>query len=130
MPTRAHARKTNYPSRRQSRRHPAYSARLQKNNFSNKAIVARAGKEALDYLFPTGPLANRATTPLPQVILLDLKLPKLDANEAQDRFNGYGLGANGSVRKPAQFDRFSEPVRQPDMHALLTKQAARSLRRS
>jgi hypothetical protein len=64
------------------------------------------------------------------VILLDLKLPKLDANEAQDRFNGYGPGANSSVWKPAQFDRFSEPVRQPDMHALLTKRAARSVRGS
>lgn len=103
---------------------------LQKNSFSNKAIVARAGKEALDYLLRTGPLANRATKPLSQGILLDLKLPKLDANEAQDRFNGYGLGANSSVWKPAQFDRFSEPVRQPEMHALLTKQAARSVRRS
>jgi len=105
MPTwRAHARKTDCPSRRQSRRILLTVRALQKNNFSNKAIVARAGKEALVYLFPTGPLANRATKPLPQVILLDLKLPKLDANEAQDRFNGYGLGANGSVRKPAQFD--------------------------
>lgn len=103
---------------------------LKKNKIVNEVVVARDGVEALDYLFGEGPHAGRNTAEVPQVVLLDLKLPKLDglgvlrrlradnrtkllpvviltsSNEDQDRINGYGLGANSYVRKPVDFDQF------------------------
>jgi two-component system response regulator len=103
---------------------------LKKNNLMNEVVVARDGVQALDYLFGEGPQAGRDTKEMPQVILLDLKLPKLDglgvlrrlrandrtrllpvviltsSNEDQDRINGYNLGANSYVRKPVDFDQF------------------------
>src|SRR5215471_4295678 len=109
---------------------------LKKNNISNEIIVARNGVEALDYLFGTGAYAGRNLSAMPQVVLLDLKLPKLDglevlrrvradertkllpiviltsSNEEMDRVNGYGLGANSYVRKPVDFSQFTEAARQ------------------
>jgi CheY-like chemotaxis protein len=103
---------------------------LKKNKIVNEVVVARDGVEALDYLFGEGMHAGRNTADAPQVVLLDLKLPKLDglgvlrrlraddrtkllpvviltsSNEDQDRINGYGLGANSYVRKPVDFDQF------------------------
>ena len=103
---------------------------LKKNKIVNEVVVARDGVEALDYLFGEGIHAGRNTAEVPQVVLLDLKLPKLDglgvlrrlraddrtkllpvviltsSNEDQDRINGYGLGANSYVRKPVDFDQF------------------------
>jgi two-component system response regulator len=103
---------------------------LKKNKIVNEVVVARDGVEALDYLFGEGMHAGRNTAEVPQVVLLDLKLPKLDglgvlrrlraddrtkllpvviltsSNEDQDRINGYGLGANSYVRKPVDFDQF------------------------
>jgi two-component system response regulator len=103
---------------------------LKKNKIVNEVVVARDGVEALDYLFGEGIHAGRNTAEVPQVILLDLKLPKLDglgvlrrlraddrtkllpvviltsSNEDQDRINGYDLGANSYVRKPVDFDQF------------------------
>jgi two-component system, response regulator len=103
---------------------------LKKNKTVNEVIVARDGVQALDYLFGEGVHAGRNTDEMPQVVLLDLKLPKLDglgvlrrlradertkllpvvlltsSNEEQDRINGYGLGANSYVRKPVDFDEF------------------------
>jgi two-component system response regulator len=103
---------------------------LKKNKIVNEVVVARDGVEALDYLFGEGIYAGRNTAEMPQVILLDLKLPKLDglavlrrlraddrtkllpvviltsSNEDQDRINGYDLGANSYVRKPVDFDQF------------------------
>ncbi len=103
---------------------------LKKNKTVNEVIVARDGVQALDYLFGEGAHAGRNTDEMPQVVLLDLKLPKLDglgvlrrlradertkllpvvlltsSNEEQDRINGYGLGANSYVRKPVDFDEF------------------------
>src|ERR1700683_2038149 len=100
---------------------------LKKNNITNEVVVAHDGAEALDYLFGTGAYAGRDTSILPQVTLLDLKLPKIDglevlkrlradertkllpiviltsSNEEQDRLRGYGLGANSYVRKPVDF---------------------------
>ena len=97
---------------------------LKKNNITNEVVVVRDGAEALDYFFGSGKFAGRDTTEIPQVTLLDLKLPKVDglevlrrlradqrtklvpiviltsSNEEQDRLNGYGLGANSYVRKP------------------------------
>jgi two-component system, response regulator len=116
---------------------------LKKNNIKNEVVVARDGIEALDYLFGTGAHAGRDLHVQPQVVLLDLKLPKLDgfevlrrlraaeptkllpvvilttSNEDQDRIKGYGLGANSYVRKPVEFDRFIEAVRQLGLYWLI-----------
>lgn len=121
---------------------------LKKNNIKNEVIVARDGMEALDYLFGIGAHAGRDLNVMPQVILLDLKLPKLDgfevlrrlraadntkflpvvilttSNEDQDRIKGYGLGANSFVRKPVEFDRFTEAVRQLGLYWLILNERA------
>src|SRR5882757_5440483 len=109
---------------------------LRKNNISNKIVVARDGVEAVDYLFGTGAHAGRDTSVQPELILLDLKLPKLDgfevlkklredertkllavviltsSKEQQDIIDGYDLGANSYVRKPVDFEQCVEAVRQ------------------
>ena len=127
---------------------------LQRNNISNKVVVARDGLQAIDYVFGTGSWAGRSVESLPQVILLDLKLPKVDgfevlrrirtdertrlvpvvilttSNEEQDRFTGYGLGANSFVRKPVEFDRFSEAVRQLGLYWLLLNEPPPVVRRT
>ena len=114
---------------------------LQKNKITNEVVVARDGAEALDYLLGTGKQNGRPITP--QVILLDLKLPKVDglevlrrmrseqstkllpvviltsSNEEQDRLRGYNLGANSYVRKPVDFVQFTEAVRQLGLYWLL-----------
>lgn len=116
---------------------------LNKNNIKNEVVVARDGAEALDYLFGTGKYAGRDVNVMPQVVLLDLKLPKIDglevlrkmranertrllpvviltsSNEEQDRFNGYGLGANSYVRKPVDFNQFIDAVRQLGLYWLI-----------
>ncbi|MBD2529277.1 response regulator [Nostoc flagelliforme FACHB-838] len=109
---------------------------LKKNNILNDVVVARDGVEALDYLFGKGMYADRDMSVMPHLILLDLKLPKMDglevlrhlraddrtkilpvviltsSKEEQDLINGYSLGANSYVRKPVDFSQFSESVRQ------------------
>ena len=121
---------------------------LKKNNFKNEVVVARDGVEALDYLFATGPHAGRNLSVMPQIVLLDLKLPRVDgfevlrrlrgdertkllpvvilttSNEEKDRINGYGLGANSFVRKPVEFDGFIEAVRQLGLYWLILNQPA------
>ena len=121
---------------------------LKKNNIKNDVVVAHDGFEALDYLFGTGSHAGRDLTVMPQVILLDLKLPKVDglqvlrrvrvhertrllpiviltsSNEEQDRINGYGLGANSYVRKPVDFAQFIEAVRQLSLYWLILNEPA------
>ena len=116
---------------------------LKKNNISNDVVVARNGAEALDYLFGTGTHSGRDTSLMPQVVLLDLKLPKIDglevlrkmrgnertkllpvviltsSNEEQDRLSGYGFGANSYVRKPVDFNQFIEAVRQLGLYWLV-----------
>ena len=103
---------------------------LKKNNIGNKVFVVRDGAEALDFLFCTGVYADRDPHDMPQVILLDLKLPKVDglevlrrlradertrllavviltsSNEEQDVVEGYKNGANSYVRKPVDFNEF------------------------
>ncbi len=120
---------------------------LRKNNIGNELVVVRDGAEALDFLFCTGAYADRDPRATPQVILLDLKLPKVDglevlrrvrANEStrllpvviltsskeeQDRLNGYSLGANSYVRKPVDFDQFVGAVRQLGLYWLVLNEA-------
>ena len=115
---------------------------LKKNNIQNEVVVARDGAEALDFLFATGAYAGRVRGN-PQIILLDLKLPKIDglevlrriraddrtrllpvailtsSKEEQDVINGYKLGANSYIRKPVDFDQFSESVRQLGLYWLI-----------
>jgi two-component system, response regulator len=116
---------------------------LKGNNINNQIVVARDGAEAIAYLFGTGPHAGRDTTQQPALILLDLKLPKLDgfdvlkqlraddrtklqpvviltsSNEQQDLVHGYGLGANSYVRKPVDFRQFTEAVKQLGLYWLV-----------
>ncbi len=116
---------------------------LQKNKIRNEVVVARDGVEALDYLLGNGSGGGNNLKPLPQVVLLDLKLPKLDglevlrrlrahertkllpvviltsSNEEQDRISGYGLGANSYVRKPVDFNQFIEAARQLGLYWLV-----------
>jgi two-component system response regulator len=116
---------------------------LKKNKVVNEVVVARDGVEALEYLFGEGAHAGRDTREMPQVVLLDLKLPKLDglgvlrrlradertkllpvviltsSNEEQDRMTGYGLGANSYVRKPVDFDQFVTAAAQLGLYWLV-----------
>jgi CheY-like chemotaxis protein len=121
---------------------------LKQNHIQNEVLVAHDGVEALDFLFGTGQHAGRDASLLPQVILLDLKLPRLDglevlrrvrahertrllpvviltsSNEEEDRVSGYGLGANSYVRKPVDFGQFAEAVRQLGLYWLLLNEPA------
>jgi CheY-like chemotaxis protein len=116
---------------------------LRKGNILNELVVARDGVEALDYLFGTGAHAGRDLSIMPTVVLLDLKLPKIDglevlrrlranertkflpvviltsSQEEQDLIDGYKLGANSYIRKPVDFVQFSEAVRQLELYWLL-----------
>jgi len=107
---------------------------FQKANVANKIVVAGDGEEAIDYLLATGSHAGRDPI-MPQVVLLDLKLPKLDglgvlrrmradertrrlpvvimtsSNEEKDVISGYNLGANSFVRKPVDFAQFVEAAK-------------------
>jgi two-component system response regulator len=108
---------------------------LKKNNILNRMIVAKDGVEALDYLFGTGMYVGRNVKDLPVVILLDLKLPRIDGMEVlkrvrqneltrllpvviltssaeeKDLVNGYNLGANSYIRKPVDFVQFTEAIK-------------------
>jgi CheY-like chemotaxis protein len=116
---------------------------LTKNNIQNEVVVAHDGVEALDFLFGTGLHAGRDLSVVPKVILLDLKLPKIDGLEVlrrlradkrtqllpvviltssiedQDRLSGYNLGANSYIRKPVDFGEFVEAVRQLGLYWLI-----------
>ena len=120
---------------------------LRKNNVLNKVVVARDGVEALDYLFGTGGYSGRDTAVMPQLILLDLKLPKIDglevlkrlradertrllpvviltsSREQQDMLDGYGLGANSYVRKPVNFEQFVQAIEQLKLYWLMLNEA-------
>ena len=127
---------------------------LKQNRIHNQVMIARDGVEALDFLFATGDYAGRDANVLPQVVLLDLKLPKIDglevlrriraneltrrlpvviltsSNEEQDRVSGYDLGANSYVQKPVDFGQFAEAVRQLGLYWLILNQPAPPTRRS
>ena len=121
-----------------------------KNNIRNNVVVARDGVEALDYLFGTGAHQGRDTADLPQVMLLDLKLPRIDglevlrrvredarthvlpvviltsSKEERDLIEGYRLGCNSYVRKPVNFDEFLEAARQLGLYWLLLNESPRA----
>jgi len=116
---------------------------LKKNNIKNEVKVVYDGAEALDFLFGTGIYSGRNLTNMPAVILLDLKLPKVDglevlrrireskltkllpvviltsSKEEQDIVNGYSLGVNSYVRKPVDFNQFAEAVSHLGLYWLL-----------
>jgi two-component system response regulator len=120
---------------------------FRKNNIANNVVVARDGVEALDYLFGRGAYADRNIKDTPRLILLDLKLPKLDglqvlerlradehtklipvviltsSKEEQDLISSYKTGANSYVRKPVDFNRFVEAVRQIGLYWLLINES-------
>ena len=108
---------------------------FKRSHLMNPVVVVRDGVEALDFLFARGAYAHRATAPPPTLVILDLKLPKLDglgvlkamradprtallptviltsSKEEQDVIAGYSLGANSYVRKPVDFAEFLEAVK-------------------
>lgn len=116
---------------------------LRQHNLANQIVEAIDGEEALDYLFGRGKFADRDTDSQPQVVLLDLKLPKVDglevlkqmradqrtkhvpvvvltsSDEQQDLLASYELGANSYVRKPVDFEQFLEAARQLGMYWLI-----------
>ena len=120
---------------------------LKKNKILNEVVVAQDGVEALDYLFGTGKYAGRDTSIKPQVILLDLKMPKIDgpevlqriradertklvpvvilttSSEDKDRLDSYELGANSYIRKPVDFNQFTVAVQQLGLYWLVLNEA-------
>jgi two-component system response regulator len=120
---------------------------LRKGNIANEVFVARDGTEALDFLFGTGKHAGVKTLPMPAVVLLDLKLPKLNgidvlkriradprtrlipvvvltsSSEDEDMVKSYQSGANSYVRKPVEFSSFASAVTQLGMYWMLINQA-------
>jgi two-component system response regulator len=115
---------------------------FEKSNITNEVVVMRDGAEALDYLFGTGAYGERDTSVMPEVILLDLKLPKVDglevlrrlrsderttllpvvvltsSDQERDIVESFRLGANSYVCKPVDFARFVEAVRQLGLYWL------------
>jgi two-component system, response regulator len=124
---------------------------LRKNKITTEVVVARDGVEALDYLFGEGSYAGRDTSVMPQLILLDLKLPRIDglevlrrlrsdertrllpvviltsSREQQDMLVGYGLGANSYIRKPVNFEQFVRAVEQLKRYWLILNEAPPSV---
>ena len=116
---------------------------LEQSHITNPLVVAEDGREALDYLFALGAHAGRDAAELPRLVLLDLKLPRVDglevlrqlranertrrlpvviltsSQEQQDIMAGYDLGANSYVRKPVDFAQFAEAVRTLGLYWLL-----------
>ncbi len=127
---------------------------FKKSNILNEIIVVRDGAEALDYLFAAGAYAERDPNELPQLILLDLKLPKVSglevlrrlraneqtrllpvviltsSNEERDIIDGYKLGANSYVRKPVDFVQFAEAVQRLGLYWLVLNESPPVERRS
>jgi CheY-like chemotaxis protein len=121
---------------------------LKKSKIANSVVVVRDGVEALDYLFGRGAYSDPASHVMPQLVLLDLKLPKVDglevlqqvranertrrlpivvftsSREEEDLLNSYSLGANSYVRKPVEFEEFVEATKQLGLYWLVLNQAA------
>jgi two-component system response regulator len=124
---------------------------LQKNHLKNKIVVVRDGVEALDYLFGTGEYKDRDLSVLPVLIMLDIKLPKLNglevlkriktdprtkfipvviltsSDEEKDLVESYQLGANSYVRKPVDFSEFQNSVRQLALYWVLLNESPTNL---
>ena len=122
---------------------------LKKSPVPTEVVVARDGVEALDYLFGEGAYQGRDTREVPKVVLLDLKLPKLDglgvlsriradyrtkllpvvvltsSNEDEDRIGSYGLGANSYVRKPVEFGAWALAATQLGLYWLALNEPAK-----
>jgi two-component system response regulator len=120
---------------------------LKRNKIGNAVVIARDGEEALDYVFGRRAYAGRDVGALPQLILLDLKLPKVDglevlriiradertrrvpiviltsSKEDADLLDGYERGANSYVRKPVDFDAFTDAVRQLGLYWLILNES-------
>jgi len=120
---------------------------LKKSKIMNEVVVAQDGVEALDYLFGTGKYAGRDTRVLPQVMLLDLKMPRMDglevlqrvrsdertrllpvvvlttSSEDKDRVESYKLGANSYIRKPVNFEQFVDAVQKLGLYWLVLNEA-------
>jgi two-component system response regulator len=120
---------------------------LKRSNILNDVVVVRDGAAAIDYLFGQGEHAGRDVADLPSIVLLDLKLPKIDgievlrrvradqrtkllpvviltsSNEDKDRLDGYLSGANSFVRKPVEFGAFADAIRQLGLYWLLLNEA-------
>jgi CheY-like chemotaxis protein len=120
---------------------------LEKSKIANRVDVACDGVEALEYLFGTGKFAGRDTRVMPQLILLDLKMPRMDglevlrhirsdertkllpvvvlttSNEEKDRIQSYANGINSYIRKPVDFKQFTEAVQQLGLYWLLLNEA-------
>ena len=125
---------------------------LQENKIKNEVVVAHDGVEALEYLFGTGANEGRDLSVMPQLILLDIKLPRMDglevlrrlradertrllpvviltsSREEQDLINGYRLGANSYIRKPVDFDQFAEAVRHLGLYWLVLNETPKPKR--
>lgn len=121
---------------------------LKKSKIANDVVVARDGVEALDYLFGRGAYSDPASHVMPQLVLLDLKLPKVDglqvlqqlradertkrlpivvftsSSEEEDLLSSYNLGANSYIRKPVEFEQFVEATTQLGMYWLVLNEAA------
>lgn len=121
---------------------------FQKSHILNRMILAKDGVEALDYLFGTGVHAGRDVEKLPVLILLDLKLPKVDglevlkrirgheltrllpvviltsSQEEKDKISGYELGANSYIRKPVDFIQFTEAIKALGLYWLVWNETA------
>ncbi len=120
---------------------------LRKENLANHIHVARDGEEALDFIFCSGAHADRSFERPPRLVLLDLKVPKVDgmevlrrlkadprtntipvviltsSKEERDLVNGYGLGANSYIQKPVDFEQFRATVKTAGLYWLLVNQA-------
>jgi two-component system response regulator len=120
---------------------------FERNHIANAMVVVRDGQEALDYVFGTEANAGKDAKELPQLVLLDLKLPKVDglevlrrlradplsrrlpivmltsSREEEDLLASYDLGANSYVRKPVDFARFAEAIHQLQMYWLVLNEA-------
>jgi two-component system response regulator len=119
---------------------------LRRENLANHIFVVRDGEEALDFLFCSGPYADRNAAQMPKLVLLDLKLPKIDgldvlrqlradprtttlpvvimtsSKEEKDVANGYHLGVNSYIQKPVDFEQFRQTVKAIGLYWLLINQ--------
>ena len=127
---------------------------LKKNNILNEVVVVRDGVQALDYLFGTGTYAGRDLNVMPHLVLLDLRLPRMEglevlrrlrgdertrllpvvvltsSDEEQDIVGSYALGANSYIRKPVDFAQFTKAVQQLGLYWLVLNQGPPIARRS